>query len=1178
MLTCCAARGSHRPHSFPGRKTHVGATNSYGLEALRTPRPCYVTAEEFRVRRNSPLFDAVHKMHATAELNPYEREVMYGYPYVVGRLDGRAVRGPVLTIPVSITIHGDGYIVTPDDDIVRVNTLPFRTDTNTAARQLALDHLLDATPGFPLGADGAASFIQRLSRELPDVRIDTATDGRLIEPPSMPNSGSYLAIIEQAALFVAPKNSYFLASDLDAIGEDDDIATSETALRTLLSGAGSAPQAEFEKGADDSREIYYPFPSNRSQRRVALLVDHPETRVIRVEGPPGTGKSQTIANLACHLAAKGQTVLITSQKDQALKVVDEKLRGLGLPQIPMTLLRHDAASRRELRDRLDRTQKSGPASEAEEKAQALIDQFSVVKTEYSALGAEYASAIAAEREFVLAERASQERKGLRRLIASWRFHATSRRLSRNVPRATDEVAEEATELRIFMVEKALQVLRASLDRSISVAPRNERQQIREFSALLKRSPTSYKNFSIFDHLKGQPESAEMLLRILPIWILAPDDVARLFPAKPGLFDLVIVDEASQMDLPSIAPILLRGKKAVISGDTKQMQARTFAFMQSQVATEAWHRYGLKQADPQEWLNPLKQSLLTLAAVRAEEENLLDEHYRCLPPIIAFSNNRWYDNRLRVMTDETRKKFGGPERRIIELHYVEDGLISNGSQENQAEANAVVAKLKELWSHPGYAEATFGVVCLFEEQVRLIQDVVADEIEPGDWQAHDLVVVNPDGFQGDERDVVLYSLSFDNKIMSRAALSARQQDSEHIQGMLNVAFTRARDEMHIFHSAPIEDFGFADGSPGALTAWLAHCRTVESHPRVGGRPNTSTKSHSQFEADVADRLTNKGFQVTQQYPSCGFSIDMVVEQGGSQLALECDGEYWHHDEHGHLKVEDLERQAILERAGWEFIRVPYRRWRADPDEQLARVEAWFQGPADEEEDETDGDSGGGDSNPEASVTEDENAVLQALDEGAHEQDELFRRSRELLGYARLGNQIRARLSSAAEALEQCGLIANEASEYFLTENGRNTNYQVRIAFSRPAPTRRYSLKCADCGKKLLGGAVLNWDLKRPVRCSECGHGHRRQAADVRKRRERGRPVDPKWVDPDGKFHWSDGEAIIAFGMHKGRSLRKLVAAEPNYLNWMLSQDFSAEVGRIIKDAQDGEFPASPPDAG
>lgn len=1051
-----------------------------------------------RVKRDSSLFEGVQKMHATAELNPYEREVFYGYPYVIGRVAGRPVRGPLLTIPVNITVDGSGFQVVADDDVLRVNTLPFRGEEDTAAHQLALARLLEFTPEFPLGNGGAAEFGQHLSRELPDVALNATLDGRLVDPPTMPNSGSYLELIEQAALFVAPKSGYFLTSDLETIAEGADSASEDTAWIRLAARAGDESQAEFEDGAEDSSSIYYPFQSNRSQRRVALLIDHPDTRVVRIEGPPGTGKSQTIANLACHMAATGRSVLITSQKDKALRVVDEKLRELGLSQLPMTLLRRDAASRKELRERLDAIQKTRPASEAEESAEAVVARYAETKNEYTLLQPEFAAAIGAEHDYTLSEQVWKESSGLRRLLASVSLFRKTRRLAKQVPRATDELAVEASELRDAMLDQAKQVLEASQEKATATAQRAERQQIKEFSAILKRDQTKYKNFSIFDRLKEQPDRARMLRKLLPVWIMAPDDVARLFPCQAGLFDLVIVDEASQVDLPSIAPVLHRGKKAVISGDTRQMQPRRFAFLNQQVASEAWHRHGLNELDPDQWLNPLKESLLTLAAVRAEEDTLLDEHYRCLPPIISFSNERWYGGRLRVMTDETRKQFGGPEQHIMELHYVEDGTVTVGSQVNEREAEAVVDKLQEMLSHPAYSDASFGVICLFEEQMTYLQNLIAEQIDPEEWEAHDLVVVNPDGFQGDERDVVLYSLSFDDEGMKRDALSQRQREAPHEQGMLNVAFTRAKDEIHVFHSAAIESFSFADGRPGALTDWLAHCSAASGAPRIHRSSDRIGQSDSQFESDVAAALRRKGYSVTQQYPACGFKIDMVVEKDGDQLAVECDGEYWHHDEHGDLKVEDLERQAVLERAGWEFIRIPYRRWRELPEQQLARIDEWFRNDPDESGTDNVASVDLEDTDAEW-VSPDEHAIVTATLEGMRDEDEVFKRSRELLGYARMGNRIKGRLQLARDALVSRDLLSVEEREYFVTSEGRRVDYKVVVRTPTSSRSRRargqsrtmHTTTCAACG----GVARVPFKPRGsgPIYCRTCYWSRRRRGA-------------------------------------------------------------------------------------
>src|SRR5262249_44519912 len=150
----------------------------------------------------------------------------------------------------------------------------------------------------------------------------------------------------------------------------------------------------------------------------------------------------------------------------------------------------------------------------------------------------------------------------------------------------------------------------------------------------------------------------------------------------------------------------------------------------------------------------------------------------LPPIIRFSNERWYDHGLRIMTDERHKRFGAPDQSVMQLHHVPDGAISNGSQENEREARALVDFLAWLIESPDYAGASMGVMCLFEEQVALLQELVADHIPPEKWTEYDLTVVNPDGFQGDERDVILYSLSYDAAIMPHAAISARMSEQPH----------------------------------------------------------------------------------------------------------------------------------------------------------------------------------------------------------------------------------------------------------------------------------------------------------------------------------------------------------------------------------------------------------------
>ena len=145
-------------------------------------------------------------------------------------------------------------------------------------------------------------------------------------------------------------------------------------------------------------------------------------------------------------------------------------------------------------------------------------------------------------------------------------------------------------------------------------------------------------------------------------------------------------------------------------------------------------------------------------------------------------------------------------------------------------------------------------------------MVAERVPEQAWLDHELVVINPDGFQGDERDVILYSLSYDAELMPQEALSARMSDQAHIQGMLNVAFTRARDEIHVFHSAPIEAFTFAGGRPGAITDWLKSRREGQRRsPRPGRIEPRRARSSRSSRRTLLRRLQAAGAHRPAQLP-------------------------------------------------------------------------------------------------------------------------------------------------------------------------------------------------------------------------------------------------------------------------------------------------------------------------
>jgi very-short-patch-repair endonuclease/DNA polymerase III delta prime subunit len=1032
--------------STANRRSHEFAWLGPGRETLVT------SGGELRVVAGDPIHDQLNKMMTTIELNPYERELLYGYPYVVGQRDGTVIRAPLLTIPITITGVGGVLTVRTDEDLLHFNSLPFRSNFDTASHELALARLIESAPEFPLRVDELRTFVGALSREM-KTGLSAKLDGMLAAPPMQPRTTTPLTIVDNAACFVAPKTSYFLASDLAHIAEVGAEAVAQTALGWLIGGGGTGRTSDrFE----DTRRVYFPFGSNRSQRHVGVLADDPNNQIIVVQGPPGTGKSLTIANVACHLVAQGKRVLISAQKDKALDVVDTLLRGLNLAQLPMTLLRQDRDSKRELRERLDAIQKTRATSETDAILRREEDDHLRIVVNTEETEAALANAIVFEELVAKADMAVEGAPTwLRAIQARWSRRAALRLAKHRAPETTDLLGAQTTLRRGQLLEHSVRILGAAADHRTGEATRAERNQLREFSKLLSRNQTVSRNFSVFDRLKSEPKRCHMLLKVLPCWIMSPDDVARLFPCEPGLFDVVIIDEASQSDLPSMTPVLFRAKQAVICGDSKQMQSQRFAFTSGQVAAQAWREQGLDNLDPDGWLDPVKIDLLQLAGIRAGEEAFLDEHFRSLPAIISFSNDRWYGSRMRIMRDPDDRQVGDPDAPVMKLHHVRDGLVAPGTQENALEARGLVDELSRLLAHPGYATATFGVVCLFEEQMRLMNDLVSAAIDEETRQAHDLVVVNPDGFQGDERDVILYSLSYDAINMARTSLSARQADREHIQGMLNVAFTRAREEVHVFHSAPVDDFGMASGE-GTLLDWLKHCEKVQQ-TTFDPTALSLARTESEFEAEVARALQAQGFRTLSQYPSCGFRIDLVVEKGRQRIAIECDGEIWHQDEHGELRVEDVERQEILERAGWRVLRIPYRRWRSEPEAQLSRV-AYALLAMEEEGNPAAAspiDAANGATATSISVDTNEAAILHAVRSGEHQRDAVLSAARVHLGKSRMGRLILQSLEAAIASLARRNLLFVEEGEIFASEEGRTATlsaYAPRVSSRRKTRVR------------------------------------------------------------------------------------------------------------------------------
>jgi len=405
---------------------------------------------------------------------------------------------------------------------------------------------------------------------------------------------------------------------------------------------------------------------------------------------------------------------------------------------------------------------------------------------------------------------------------------------------------------------------------------------------------------------------------VPAWVMPLHRVWDTVEPTSGMFDVIIVDEASQCGFEAL-PLLYLGKKILIVGDDKQISPEG-GFVEknavSQLMNQFLYDFDFKSSFHHD------ASLFDHGRLRYGTRRIaLQEHFRCMPEIIRFSNDLCYSDTPLIPLRQY-----GPERLTpLEHAFVDNGYCEGtGSRvTNSPEAEAVVAKIVELCHDTRYTNKSMGVVILQgEAQAGLIEDQLLGQLGAEEMERRRLICGNSYSFQGDERDVMFLSMvAAPNKTIGTLTKPADER-------RFNVAASRARDQMWLFHSVTCNDLSasclrrrllefFENTKPQEIAGIKRE--ELERRAAQDNRVivNPPQPFDSWFEVDVALELLRKGFVINPQFEVAGKRIDLVVEGGQARLAVECDGDAWH----GADRYEkDMQRQRILERCGWEFFRV------------------------------------------------------------------------------------------------------------------------------------------------------------------------------------------------------------------------------------------------------------------
>lgn len=410
------------------------------------------------------------------------------------------------------------------------------------------------------------------------------------------------------------------------------------------------------------------------------------------------------------------------------------------------------------------------------------------------------------------------------------------------------------------------------------------------------------------------EDFKPLMEAFPCWCVTTYAISGSLPMKPGLFDVAIIDEASQCDIASCFPILYRAKRAVVVGDDKQLPH--LSFLEKAKEQSFLSQYSIPDKYQLMW-RFRTNSMFDLANYYSMNPVLLDEHFRSLPPVINFSNQEFYGDRIRIMRRNSN------DTKVLELVHVQDGKVDFDATRNLPEVEAVVAKLQELIIEDERKNpdnpVSIGIISPFRAQVEQLKTSVARVLSEHMIRKHKIEIGTAHTFQGDERDIILMSWAFANNSFTQSLTFLQKPN------LFNVAVTRARYRMINFVSKNPREL-----SDGLFRSYLNYVQEYEARQKLIENKEIDENFYkNNFEKEIAQTIRDLGHEVQAGVEIAGFSVDLVVND---KIAIECDGV----EDNKRLSVTNLKKQAILERSGFKINRITFREWQYSHQACLDRV--------------------------------------------------------------------------------------------------------------------------------------------------------------------------------------------------------------------------------------------------
>lgn len=415
------------------------------------------------------------------------------------------------------------------------------------------------------------------------------------------------------------------------------------------------------------------------------------------------------------------------------------------------------------------------------------------------------------------------------------------------------------------------------------------------------------------------EIGDLVQTLKPCFLMSPLSVSTFLEPGKISFDTVIFDEASQIFPQDAIGAIYRGKQLIVVGDSRQMPPSNFFTATTEIDTD-----DEELADITDF-----ESILDICSTAFPTERLA-WHYRShYEPLIAFSNAHFYNNSLMTFPSSTpdHKGIG------VDYHHV-DGIFDRKSKTNRAEADYIVDLIYENIEE--YPNRSLGVVAFSQAQQDLIDNLLSKRREQSpefedffsSSKPEPFFIKNLESVQGDERDTIIFSVAYAKDNQGRFILNFGPLNRDGGERRLNVAVTRAKDNVQLVASIYYTDIDLNRAQSEGARLLRAYLDYAQNGPIALDRTiSVSGKDHfdSYFEQEVCDFLRDNGYTVDTQVGCSGYRIDLGLRTPNSSeyvLAIECDGATYHSSKNA--RDRDRLRQSVLEKMGWQF----YRIWSTD----------------------------------------------------------------------------------------------------------------------------------------------------------------------------------------------------------------------------------------------------------